>query len=1090
MRRNILFLFIAIFAGNGFSAEQTASQMLGTDDLHISAKAMNSFQAAPGENILAFKDNFDLILGDNHLKSSEAIIWLKSYTIDYHGVTKVEYKVKVYLQGNVSANQGKGDKTNNIDVSQSRMSGVESMVAEFDVAGEIFATADIQTTEDLRTSELYHNALVATGQIKLVPAVPADEAENTVASESNAVPTDSEAETESSDSNVVSTDDQTKEESTDETAATAITTPETTAPTSAEKSSSVEAARTTKAAKTKSSVATSSSSGKKKNVKSGKAVAAKTPNPRTVKKPGMFSDIFGGPTIPAQTSPQVPVVKFKYPINISSLSTEPVKFTSQALADGSNVATIQNKFYLWQKQDEMGGLLEFQADAAVIFYDRSNKPEHPDANDVNDGVPGSAIKAAYFFGNVVMTEGLRTIRSDEAYYDFNAKQGLAVNAVMRTYEPDRGIPVYLKAEKLKQLSENKFKGENIVLTNSEFYVPRIAMTASEIIVTDTTSVDAQTGKADASSYDAELKNVRLKLDNRTVFYLPKFRTSLKSSDMPIRKLSVGSEKDWGTIVETEWYLARVLGLKEAKGVDSSLMVDYYSKRGLGVGTKIQYEKPNSFGNISGYIINDSGKDRLSRYRNNIEPPNTLRGNFKFQHRQFLPYNWQLTLETSYMSDENFAESFKRNEFLTGKEEETLVQLRRIKNNWAFAVMGKWRINDFADQLEELPSAQYHLAGHSLFNDKFTLYNDSSVGSFRQRIGDKHTTNISQERFMFAQSRTELDLPLKVGSGKVVPFLAGTFGYDDRSGFARDAVTTVNRSDYGSTDVFIGQIGTRASTQYWKTYRNVHSEFWDVNGIRHIVKPYASVGMFAESDSVVEQKDYINLGVLQRLQTKRGIGEKQRNVDWMRLDTSVTFVTDDEKSIRRPDKFLWNNSFVPMSVMSAPKIFNGDLPAFRTFELYGPQRDSFNADYIWRISDTFAFLSDMNYDLGDNKIEQFNFGFSRLCLPNLSYYVGARYLRSTNINGERGSNAATFAITYKLSPRYTITIAHQYDFDYKQRISTQISLIRRYHRLYYGITFSRDETLDSQSIMLNIWPEGASDMSFGSGRGSDIESPGN
>jgi len=419
------------------------------------------------------------------------------------------------------------------------------------------------------------------------------------------------------------------------------------------------------------------------------------------------------------------------------------------------------------------------------------------------------------------------------------------------------------------------------------------------------------------------------------------------------------------------------------------------------------------------------------------------------------------------------------------------------------VMGKWRINDFADQLEELPSAQYHLKGQSLFNDKFTLYNDSSVGSYRQRIGGWHDIDISQERFMFAESRTELDLPLKVGSWKVVPFVAGTFGYDDRSGFAREAVTedekgNVNRGAYGSTDVFIGQFGTRASTQYWKTYRNIHSEFWDVNGIRHIIKPYGNIGIFGVSDSAVEQKDYINLGVLQRLQTKRGVGEKQRTVEWMRLNTDVTFVSDDEKSIKRPDKFLWNNSFVPMSVMSAPDMFNSDGGAiYRTFELYGPQRDSFNADYIWRLSDTLAILSDMNYDLMDNEIEQFNIGFSKLCLPNLSYYVGARYLRSTDIDddgkaggsSEKGTNAVTLAITYKLNPRYTITLAHQYDFDYEKRISTQVSLIRRYHRLYYGITLSRDETLDSQSIVFNIWPEGAGDLSSGSRGYAGLESPG-
>jgi hypothetical protein len=178
--------------------------------------------------------------------------------------------------------------------------------------------------------------------------------------------------------------------------------------------------------------------------------------------------------------------------------------------------------------------------------------------------------------------------------------------------------------------------------------------------------------------------------------------------------------------------------------------------------------------------------------------------------------------------------------------------------------------------------------------------------------------------------------------------------------------------------------------------------------------------------------------------------------------------------------LWNDMFVPLAVFSAPDILNGDMSsAYRMFETYGPQRDSFNADYIWRVSDTLAILSDMNYDLQSNKVEQFNIGFSRLCLPNLSYYIGARYLRSTNVDGERGSNAVTFAATYKLSPRYTITFLQQYDFDYGKRILSEVSLIRRYHRLYYGLTVSRDESLDRSAIVLSIWPEGVSELSFGS-----------
>jgi hypothetical protein len=988
MRNYLIFVLVGLFAAGGFSVvEPQQAKLFGTDDLHLSGKTMSSYQSSSSEHILSFTERFELSIGDNKLKSNEAIVWLNSQTTEYRGVTNINYKVKVYLQGGVTINKGPGSKASGLELSKTVTSGVESMVAEFMVSGEVFATAENRIEQDVRTSQLYRNALVATGQIKLVP-----EEEPAVARKA--------------------------EES---------------------------------------------------------AVIQKTESPNILKR--IFST--GAEQQPEQPQPapqpEAPAPKFQYPVNISELGTEPVRMTNENLPDGTNIATILNRFYIWQKQDEQGGLLEFQADAAVIFYARGSAGE---PNGTENLLVGNTVKAIYLYGNIIMTEGQRTIRADEAYYDFQTKQGLAVNAVMRNYDPERGIPIYLKAARLRQVAENKFEGKKVVLTSSEFYVPRIAMTASEIIVTDTTAVDEQAGKLGNQSYDAEMKNVKLKLDNRTVFWWPKLRSNLERPDVPLKRAQFSRDNTFGTAVETEWYLARVLGLREPKGVDSSLMIDSYSKRGTGVGADITYQRDTYYGNINGYIINDRGKDDLGRGRQNVDPNQRLRGMLNFQHRQFLPYHWQLTLESSYLSDETYLESFHRDEYFSGRGQETSVHLKWLKDNQGFALLGKWRINNFADELEELPSAQYHLTGQSFFDDKLVLYSDSTVGRLRQLIGENHNLDISSKYFTFASTRAEVDMPFKFSSGNLVPYVAGTFGYDDRSGFDRNTATGAG-SQFGQQNVFIGQAGARASTQYWRTYNNIHSKFWDIDGIRHIVKPYVNAAVFAESADVVEQRDVFTLGLLQRWQTKRGAGDKRRILDWMRLNMEYTMVSDNSE-IRRPDRTLWNNPFVPLSATLAPDIFNGDLgSSYRTFELFGPQRNSFNADYIWRLSDTTAILSDLNYDTKDKKLEQFNVGLSRLCWPNLSYYIGTRYLRSVEIDNEKGSNAVTFAATYKINPRYTVTFAHQYDFKREGRVASQISLIRRYHRLFYGLTYSVDESLDRRTIVFSIWPEGVSELAFGS-----------
>jgi hypothetical protein len=57
------------------------------------------------------------------------------------------------------------------------------------------------------------------------------------------------------------------------------------------------------------------------------------------------------------------------------------------------------------------------------------------------------------------------------------------------------------------------------------------------------------------------------------------------------------------------------------------------------------------------------------------------------------------------------------------------------------------------------------------------------------------------------------------------------------------------------------------------------------------------------------------------------------------------------------------------------------------------------------------------------------GFSRLCWPNLSYYVGSRYLRRIEHPlGERELHGPDVAATYVLNARYTAVFAEQFDFE--------------------------------------------------------------
>jgi hypothetical protein len=312
---------------------------------------------------------------------------------------------------------------------------------------------------------------------------------------------------------------------------------------------------------------------------------------------------------------------------------------------------------------------------------------------------------------------------------------------------------------------------------------------------------------------------------------------------------------------------------------------------------------------------------------------------------------------------------------------------------------------------------------------------------------------------------------------VVPFVAGTVAYEDGLGFYREIDGEMAQ---GQENVWLGETGVRASTQpYWKVYPNVKSQIWDLNQMRHLIKPYLTAVAYTQNESVIEQRDTLNVGISQRLQTKRGSDEKQRNVDWMRLDMDATWVSNSGDDSAGADKFIFNKPFIPPINTFSQMI---PLQDRRSSNIFGPRRNYVGADYSWLLSDTTAVLSDMDYDMQSGVVQQFNVGVSHLRWPNLQYYIGSRYLkRLDNGYGEYGSNAFTFAVTYVLDPRYTVVYSQQLDFDYGETVRSELTLIRQYHRLYWGLTFSADESLDRQFIVFSLWPQGVPGLAFGEGR---------
>ena len=785
---------------------------------------------------------------------------------------------------------------------------------------------------------------------------------------------------------------------------------------------------------------------------------------------GLVSKLFGSePSATELSQTAVKQDKENEPVNVAALWKPAPEIEKTTMADGRDVITVIGRFYIWQKRGSNGEIVEFQADRAVLFLGNGEVKAGSEQTGRADILASGDIESVYIEGDIVFTEGMRTIRADSMYYNFAKSQALAINSMMTRFEPGRDIPIFIKADKLIQKSESVFSAEGVQISSDEFYLPQLSLNASKVVLSD--RPDLLEGKN--SGFSAELEGVSAKYYDKTIFKSSSMVTGLERPELAIRKMHLSNSSAFGTSFETQWYLSRLLGYREPDGFSSSLNLDWFSDRGLGVGIDTEYETDDYFGNIESYVIQDHGDDRLGNldWQKDIAPESDIRGRFKLQHREYLSDDWQFTAELNYLSDRNFLESFYRTERYTTKELESLVEMKNISGNRAYSVLAKFRLNDFQDQLEELPTFQYHKTGESILDDTATYYGDTQLSRLRQRYDEDNLLAPEEGFFTYGSTRHEIDIPMIWGKTKYVPYAAASYVYNDGEGFYTGL--DGNLAD-GDNDGMIGEVGLRASTYFWKTDQFAKSDFWDINGIRHYVRPHMEVAYFQSSEDGLEMRNLLNVGLSQRWQTRRGSQENLRTAELMRLDINSTFVADSQKDDDvLPVRYVFNNPYEPFYRRSG----GAD---------YSISRNTVDADYSWNLSDTFTLASYANYDLQSGDLQQFDIGFAKFCWPDLSWYVGTRYLKNIiltdagyNTYYEKGSNTINLALSYRINPRYTLSVGQEYDFDFTETVRSEFVLIRKYRRLLYSIGYSIDESMDSSTFTVSIWPQGVKEFAIGS-----------
>ena len=662
------------------------------------------------------------------------------------------------------------------------------------------------------------------------------------------------------------------------------------------------------------------------------------------------------------------------------------------------------------------------------------------------GTSQSLAAEAYLEGHVRITQGRRMIQCSQLFYDFRRDQALALNTKIKTFSKARNVPVYYYADEVRQLARGLFVGTDARMTTCEFAHPHYTVSGSQMTMTDLTPLPGEDGeKPEHRRVRFVGEDVTFRVRSLPISYWPTMAGDVEEAVTALRTISIENRSNRGTGVATQWHLMRLLGIDaEPPGFNMYLNADVWSERGPALGVETDYTRKDFYGEFLTYFLQDSGKDSVGS--DDVEPGSKNRGRILWRHRHYLPQNWEMTLELSKITDANFLNEFYEEEDETGKAQETLLYLKKQEQDQALTLLITQRQNDWQRLTDYTPQIGYNMIGRSLWNDRLTYFQDSEFSLARFRAPEQLPIRGSNTTIV-ADTIHEVDLPLKLGTLNLVPFVEGRASYFDET-----LMRTGNETRYAA------RAGARAATQAWRVYDNVESDFWDLHRLRHVNIFDASV--FATTNNVesrtlipfdvaeagtpvvqgVDEMTVLELGWRQRFQTKRGPPGKRQNVDWLTADLEATFYSNTDPPEITPD-------------------------GKRAFDHLDFMTD-------WRVTDSAAVWTDTNFNLDSGTLDVFTVGATITHTPRLSYTVGHRYIPDAD------SAMALVGFDYQINEKWRVTLLQQFDFDRNENAQSDFILTRRMHRWLVRFRVELDPGEDESFVGLEFQPLGVSEIQLG------------
>lgn len=701
--------------------------------------------------------------------------------------------------------------------------------------------------------------------------------------------------------------------------------------------------------------------------------------------------------------------------------------------------------------------LQLSAQNAVIFL----KPGKID--DVMRA-KADAVLGIYLEGDVVATDNRFTLRAPYIYYDLVANQAYTVDAVFWTYDERRGLPLYVRADTLRQTTRNSLTAQGVTIAASSFYDPVLSLGASSVTMYRQPEADGGPPRVmiDGSNFTPRIGGLPF-------MWVPGYNGDIER--FPLKDVRFESSSESGFGAQTRWDLYGLTGWRppEDFNIDADLLLDAWFKRGIAVGLDTRWREADNTGSFLGYWVpNDHGTDVLTSGEHK-DRDGEGRGLALYEHRLSLDDGWTMMAEGTSISDVNFVDAYFEQMAETRREFTSSLSLRHNGGNALFDAQVRGSLDNFAPNeyllqsqgytVRKVPELTYTRVADDLMpeTDPGALlwtheYRVGRVGidyfkSTPRQLGYS-TPALADEAFglgvdqsfddaamaagytdntvIRADTRHRVEYNFSAGPVRFQPYVVGRVTYYD------DSFSGIAPADQQDQVRWWAGGGARASTQLQRVYDSYESAALDIHQLRHIVEPsvsFFSAGTNRHNENLpvfdydvegAQQGTAWRLGVDQTFQTLRGRSTESSLQRSGGGGSEAGGGAGGLAAGRVVDLFKWNVDYV-----NGTSDTNKTGPLGKWFE-YRPEESVFghfiNSDAQLLLTDSTTLIGGTTYDLDINQPSRTTVGILNDHGHDVKTFAELRFLN------ELDSTFITFGGDYRLSALYTLGLAASLDTD--------------------------------------------------------------